>query len=66
MERKKERFIEIASDGTVRQDELEDFVYIQKELERISVTVEALQLWTEKMISIGIIDRDAYEEELKK
>ncbi|MBR5515627.1 MAG: XRE family transcriptional regulator [Clostridia bacterium] len=66
MERKKERFIEIAADGTVRQDELEDFVYIQKELERISITVEALQLWTEKMISLGVIDRDSYEEELKK
>lgn len=65
MERKKDRFIEIAADGTVRKDEIEDFVYIQKELERISVTVEALQLWTEKMISLGVIDKAEYEAQIQ-
>lgn len=61
IEKSKERIIEIASDGTVRRDELNDFVRIQKELEDISVTIESLQLWTEKMISMGLIDRDSYE-----
>ena len=61
LEKSKERIIEIASDGTVRRDELNDFVRIQKELEDISVTIESLQLWTEKMISMGLIDRDSYE-----
>lgn len=61
IEKRKERIIEIASDGTVRRDELNDFVRIQKELEDISVTIESLQLWTEKMISMGLIDRDSYE-----
>ena len=59
--KRKERFIEIASDGTVRKEELEDFVHIQKELEKISVTVESLQLWTEKMISLGVIDAKKYK-----
>ncbi len=62
IEKRKERIIEIAFDGTVRKEELEDFVHIQKELEKISVTVEALQLWTEKMISLGLIDAKNYQE----
>ncbi len=62
IEKRKERIIEIAFDGTVRKEELEDFVNIQKELEKISVTVESLQLWTEKMISLGLIDAKNYEE----
>ena len=60
MDRKKERLIEIAADGTISKDEIDDFVRIQKELERISVTVETLQLWVEKMLANGRIDTEAY------
>lgn len=60
MDRKKERLIEIAADGTISKDESDDFVRIQKELERISVTVETLQLWVEKMLANGRIDTEAY------
>lgn len=63
MDRKKERLIEIAADGTISKDEIDDFVRIQKELERISVTVEALQLWVEKMLANGRIDTEAYNKE---
>ena len=63
MDRKKERLIEIAADGTISKDEIDDFVRIQKELERISVTVETLQLWVEKMIANGRIDTEAYNKE---
>ena len=42
-------------------DELEDFLYIQEELERISITVETLQLWAEKMLATGVIDEARYE-----
>ena len=51
MKRSQERLIEITADGVIDDDELEDFVFIQKELERISVTIESLQLWTEQMIA---------------
>ena len=34
---------------------------IQKELERISVTVETLQLWAEKMLLSGQIDPERYK-----
>ena len=63
LDRKKERLIEIAADGTISKDELDDFVRIQKELERISVTVETLQLWVEKMLANGRIDTEAYNKE---
>lgn len=63
MGRKKERLIEIAADGTISKDEIDDFVRIQKELERISVTVETLQLWVEKMLANGRIDTEAYNKE---
>ena len=63
MDRKKERLIEIAADGTISKDEIDDFVRIQKELERISVTVETLQIWVEKMLANGRIDTEAYNKE---
>ena len=63
MDRKKERLIEIAADGTISKDEIDDFVHIQNELECISVTVETLQLWVEKMLANGRIDTEAYNKE---
>ena len=58
--KKQERLIEITADGEITNDEVEDFVKIQKELERISLTVETLQLWSERMLATGVIDIDAY------
>ena len=61
MNKKKDRLIEITADGRIEGDEIEDLIYIQEELERISITVETLQLWVEKMLANGVIDRDAYD-----
>ena len=61
MKKSQERLIEITADGIIEDDEIKDFVYIQKELERISVTVEALQLWVEQMIAENKIDKEKYE-----
>lgn len=58
--KKQERLIEITADGKIGHDELEDFIYIQKELEKISITVETLQLWSEQMLANGTIDIDRY------
>lgn len=54
MQKQKERLIEI----TV--DELADFVHIQEELEKISIAVEILQLWCERMLDTGAIDPEQY------
>lgn len=51
LDKKKERLIEITSDGKIADDEIHDFVVIQNELENISITVEALQLWVETTIA---------------
>ena len=60
MHRQKERLIEITADGHISGDELEDFIFIQEELERISITVETLQLWSERMMATGVIDEEQY------
>ena len=56
-----DRLIDIAVDGSIDNDELEDFIYIQNELEKASIAVETLQLWCEKMLSSGAIDKEEYE-----
>ena len=60
MQSKKDRLIEITVDGKISGDELADFVYIQQELEKISVAVETLQLWAERMLATGAIDPEQY------
>ncbi len=50
MNKKQERLIEITADGIIDNDELE----------KISVNVETLQLWSERMLASGAIDEDAY------
>lgn len=56
IDKKKERLIEITADGVIDDNELTDFVAIQNELEKISITVETLQLWMEKTIDNGNIN----------
>lgn len=64
--KQKDRLIEITADGKISGDEIDDFIYIQEELERISITVETLQLWAEKMLANGVIDQEAYYNRKKK
>ena len=58
--KEKERLIEITADGRIDEKEIKDFIHIQEELERISITVETLQLWAEKMLAEDIIDMEIY------
>ena len=58
--KQKDRLIEITADGKISGDKLEDFIFIQEELERISITVETLQLWSERMMATGVIDEEQY------
>lgn len=61
MQKQKDRLIEITVDGYISGDELADFVHIQEELEKISIAVETLQLWCERMLDTGMIDKAQYE-----
>ncbi|MBR6538149.1 MAG: helix-turn-helix domain-containing protein [Lachnospiraceae bacterium] len=62
MQRKQERLIEITADGKIEENEIRDFIHIQEELERISITVETMQLWVEKMLAENVINMDVYRE----
>ena len=66
MSKQKERLIEITVDGKITGDELADFIYIQEELERVSIAVETLQLWSEQMLVTGMIDRAQYADYKQK
>jgi len=52
---RKLRLMEILADGEVDDSETKDLDMILEELEKISVTVESIQLWCEKM---KLIDED--------
>ena len=64
--RQKDRLIEITADGEISDDQIEDFVSIQKELERISVAAETLQFWCEEMLAAGVINVEQYNAHKKK
>lgn len=66
VKKRQERLIEITVDGRIEADEVADFIEIQEELEKISITVEALQLWAEQKLSSGEIDMTAYRAAKKK
>ena len=63
---RQERLIEITADGNIDDDEIKDFVFIQQELERISITVETLQLWVERMLADGKINIEKYNKMKEK
>ncbi len=60
VQKRKDRLMEITVDGHISGDELQDFVFIQEELEKISIAVETLQLWCERMLDTGAIDETQY------
>ena len=66
MQKKQERLIEITSDGVIEEEEIKDFLVIQKELAKISVTAETLRLWVEQRLASGEIDPDVYRSEKQK
>jgi transcriptional regulator with XRE-family HTH domain len=57
LDRQKDRLIDITADGEITEDELPDFVSIQKQLDQIDLTVEALKIWIANTIADGKIDK---------
>lgn len=55
MNKEKDRLLEIVEDGEVTPDEYKDFFEIKKTLEKISLSVDTLQLWVDKAIADGNI-----------
>ena len=66
VKKRQERLIEITANGFIEKEEVEDFIEIQDELEKLSITVETLQLWAEQKLASGEIDLQAYNAAKKK
>ncbi len=62
LDRQKERLIDITADGQITDDELVDFVSIQKQLDQIDLTVESLKLWMQSTIAEGKINKAKLDE----
>ena len=59
--KEKDRLIEITVDGKIDADEVEDFKRIRSELEKMSMTIDAMQLWLDNTIASGEIDKTSFE-----
>ena len=60
VKKNQDRLIEITADGFIEKNEVQDFIQIQEELEKMSIAVETLQLWAEQKLASGEIDMKAY------
>ncbi len=58
LDAQKNRLIDITADGVISDDELPDFINIQKQLDQIDLTVESLKLWVASTIAEGKIDKE--------
>ncbi len=59
--REKDRLREIIEDGKVTDDEIADFVSIKKTLDKISLSVDTLQLWVDQAVADGNLDRTVFD-----
>ena len=51
--RDKDRLIEITVDGELSDDEIDDFQSIKKDLEKMSMAIDSLNLWLDNTIATG-------------
>ena len=57
MEKEKNRLIEITVDGKIAPEEMTDFEKIQDQLAQIAMAIDSLQLWVQKAIAEGKIEK---------
>lgn len=60
------RLIQIARDGKITDDEIRDFALISKKLDEVSLAVDSLNLWVDKMVSENNINIELLEAEREK
>lgn len=56
--REKDRLIEITVDGKLSEDEMPDFLKIKRELEKMALAIDSLNLWLDHTIASGKIEQD--------
>ena len=59
--KEKDRLIEITVDGKIDPEEIADFKRIRTELEKMSMTIDSLQLWLDNTIASGAVDKAEFE-----
>ena len=62
LEDEKDRLIEITADSQVSEDELSDFVRIQRGIEQIALASDSLSMWMNQMVASGQIDEKRLEQ----
>lgn len=60
LNKSKDRMLEIAEDGTVDPDEVEDFITIKETLDKIQIAASTLQLWIEEKIAAGELEEGVF------
>jgi len=61
IEKQRNRLIDITVDGRITDDELADFANIQKTLNKISLSVDSLQLWLQQQVINGDFDKNTWD-----
>ncbi|MCR5419525.1 MAG: helix-turn-helix transcriptional regulator [Lachnospiraceae bacterium] len=61
--KEKDRFLEIIEDGTITDDEIADFISIKNTLDKISLSVNTLQLWIDQAIADGNLEKKYFAQQ---
>ncbi len=56
--KEKERLIEITADGEISEDEIKDFKTIKSDLEKMSLTIDSMQMWISNKIAEGKVSEE--------
>lgn len=59
--KERDRLLEITVDGKITDDELPDFINIQDQLDKMSITIDSLKLWVDNSIASGELDKSSFE-----
>ena len=59
--KERDRLLEITVDGKITKDEMPDFMNIQEQLEKMSITIDSLKLWVDNSIASGELDKTMFE-----
>lgn len=61
LEQQKNRLIEITADGKISEDEFADFRTIRSDLDKMSLTIDSMQMWIQNKIADGEISKEFIE-----
>lgn len=61
-EYKKDALIDISADDRISADEIEDFVRIEEDIEKLTDSLASIRLWRDSMLAKGMIDTEKYSE----